>query len=150
MVGAKRLYSVIFILVLLLVALLTFLWVCTVSARTSTDIGVRCVMLMYDFSTPQELATNQRLLQNIVTEELFEDLSIDDTNRAINAYYKFQYAPSSVRVLMSTPGCVIYTLDNEYIDPDDVWVFVYTLDSSGVIDTVNEYQVLSKLSSGGE
>lgn len=148
MAGIKRAYSIILALSLILVALLTVLWVCKVSSSDGIDIGSRCVMLMYDFSTPQELATNQRLLQNITTDQVFETLTIDNTNRAVNAYFKFQYSPSAVNILASTPGCVLYTITNDYVDPDAVWVFLYTLDTSGAISGVTEYQVLARLSGG--
>lgn len=148
MAGIKRAYSIILALSLILVALLTVLWVCKVSSSEGTDIGSRCVMLMYDFSTPQELATNQKLLQNITTDQVFETLTIDNTNRAVNAYFKFQYSPSVVNILASTPGCVLYTITNDYVDPDAVWVFLYTLDTSGAISGVTEYQVLARLSGG--
>lgn len=148
MAGHRKWPYIAFSLLLLLVALLTFLWVVWRSSNISQDIGSRCVRLLYQFSTPQEIVDNQRQLELLVTDEVFSDLNIDDTNRVVNAYYKFKYSTSSVNIVSSAPGCVVYTIANENIDPDSLWIFKYTLDSSGKIDWVKEYSVLD-IRSGG-
>ena len=133
---------IIFICILVFVFLLTILSVSTRVRSSSFDPGVTCVKALYNFEAPADILTNQQFLKSILTEEEFERLKIDDTNRAINAYYKFQYSSSRVVVEDFGRGYVRYRLENDYIDPDTVWVFLYELTSEGKITNVREYSSL--------
>ena len=138
--GASRL---IVVGVIVLVFLLTLLGISTQTETPAVDVGVRCVKLLYEFDLPEDILDNQQLLMSVLTEEEFERLTVDNTNRAINAYYKFQYSPSHVVVDEYGPGYVRYRLENEYIDSDEVWVFLYELTEDGRITNVREYSTLN-------
>lgn len=127
----------------ILVFLLTLLGISAKTDTASADLGVYCVKLLYQFDLPEDILNNQQLLMSVLTEDEFERLTVDDDNRAINAYYKFQYSPSRVLVDDYGPGYVRYRLENEYIDANDVWVFLYELTEDGKITNVREYSVLN-------
>ena len=112
--------------------------------------GVDLVKTMYEFETPNDLARGQEKLKSIVTEELYEDLTVDNLIRAGEAYYKFQYSASKVEIVDVDPYCTTYRIRNKNINPDDIWVLRYTLNDDGIIDSVKEYRLLAPRSSGGD
>lgn len=112
------------------------------------DLGVYCVRLMYEFSTPDELVANQGRLESILSADEFDRLCIDEPNRTINAYYKFQFSPSRVNIVNASEGYVEYTLENDYIDPNTHWVFLYSIESGRVTD-VREYCAIVSEGTGG-
>lgn len=112
----------------------------------SADPGVRCVKLMYEFRTPTELMSKQERLQNILTEEEYARLTVDEEMRAINTYFKFGYAASRVDIVEYGPGYVLYRLANENINYYDLWVFLYEQDETGLLTNIQEYRVLAEQS----
>jgi len=94
------------------------------------DVGVRVVKLMYDFSSPRELAENQYEVEALLAPGEWERLKLDNTIRVTNTYQKFGYSTSHVRIVDYSEGCVIYRLVNDNIDPDTLWLFAYKVDES--------------------
>lgn len=111
-----------------------------VAIAKSVELGIICVNLMYDFETPDDILVNQVALQSLLTEDEFTRLCIDEPNRTINAYYKFKFSPSKVNIVNCSIGYIEYTLENEYIDSDIHWVFLYDVNGNR-LENIREYKV---------
>lgn len=112
------------------------------SSPDTMDVGVRAVKLLYDFGTPRELQRNQEKLGTVFTQEVCDSLTINNTMRQVSGYQKFHYSESKVDIIQSGDGFVVYRLVNDEIEAEALWLFQYTVNGDGKIDSVKEYRVV--------
>lgn len=133
--------------VLVLLLVLVLLQSSILSRRV--DVGCQAVNLLYDFSTPRELVENQTRLQELLTEEEFERLTVDNDLRVVNAYYKFGYSESKVTVLEYSEGYVLYQILNSSVDKNVLWVFQYDKTPDGKLTNIREYRTMNIVGTEG-
>lgn len=117
------------------------------SAGTKADLGVELVKAMYDFENPYELDKNMLVVQKLVTEDVFSDLTIDNEQRTLSTYFKFKDASVHVNVLKSTDSYVLYSLDSEAISVDRKFILIFSVNEEGVINEVKEMECYEYLNS---
>lgn len=117
------------------------------SADTKADLGVELVKAMYDFENPYELDKNMLVVQKLVTEDVFSDLTIDNEQRTLSTYFKFKDASVHVNVLKSTDSYVLYSLDSEAISADRKFILIFSVNEEGVINEVKEMECYEYLNS---
>lgn len=117
------------------------------SAGTKADLGVELVKAMYDFENPYELDKNMLVVQKLVTEDVFSDLTIDNEQRTLSTYFKFKDASVHVNVLKSTDSYVLYSLDSEAISADRKFILIFSVNEEGVINEVKEMECYEYLNS---
>lgn len=117
------------------------------SASTKADLGVELVKAMYDFENPYELDKNMLVVQKLVTEDVFSDLTIDNEQRTLSTYFKFKDASVHVNVLKSTDSYVLYSLDSEAISADRKFILIFSVNEEGVINEVKEMECYEYLNS---
>ena len=117
------------------------------SAGTKADLGVELVKAMYDFENPYELDKNMLVVQKLVTEDVFSDLTIDNEQRSLSTYFKFKDASVHVNVLKSTDSYVLYSLDSEAISADRKFILIFSVNEEGVINEVKEMECYEYLNS---
>lgn len=117
------------------------------SAGTKADLGVELVKAMYDFENPYELDKNMLVVQKLVTEDVFSDLTIDNEQRTLSIYFKFKDASVHVNVLKSTDSYVLYSLDSEAISADRKFILIFSVNEEGVINEVKEMECYEYLNS---
>lgn len=113
------------------------------------DSGVQLVRVMYDFSTPVKLAEQQLVVKDLLVEEEWERLQLDNEARVVNTYWKFQYSSSKVHIVDYSNGYVLYTLENDYIQPEQLWMLRYEKDeATGKLCNVREYKLTETMKGG--
>lgn len=117
------------------------------SSGTKADLGVELVKAMYDFENPYELDKNMLVVQKLVTEDVFSDLTIDNEQRTLSTYFKFKDASVHVNVLKSTDSYVLYSLDSEAISADRKFILIFSVNEEGVINEVKEMECYEYLNS---
>lgn len=117
------------------------------SAGTKADLGVELVKAMYDFENPYELDKNMLVVQKLVTEDVFSDLTIDNEQRTLSTYFKFKDASVHVNVLKSTDSYVLYSLDSKAISADRKFILIFSVNEEGVINEVKEMECYEYLNS---
>ena len=117
------------------------------SAGTKADLGVELVKAMYDFENPYELDKYMLVVQKLVTEDVFSDLTIDNEQRTLSTYFKFKDASVHVNVLKSTDSYVLYSLDSEAISADRKFILIFSVNEEGVINEVKEMECYEYLNS---
>ena len=140
--GSKTKIAIVSTLGSVIVSQLLVLGVYNYASGGNFDIGVETVKTMYQFDTPTELLEKQAYLRSLLVPDEFDRLCIDNDSRAISAYYKFKYRPSKVNVIEHEDGYVLYTLLNDNISKEHLWVFEYCLTDEYFIDDVKEYRVI--------
>lgn len=117
------------------------------SAGTKADLGVELVRAMYDFENPYELDKNMLVVQKLVTEDVFSDLTIDNEQRTLSTYFKFKDTPVHVNILKSMDSYVLYSLDSEAISADRKFILIFSVNEEGIIDEVKEMECYEYLNS---
>lgn len=113
------------------------------SKRTET--AVEAVKDLYQFNQVNELNNNMKNLKKITTSSVYNQLTVDNEERTLNTYLKFKGNPTTVNVIDVTNSYVLYSLTNENIDEDRVFIFMYSFDSKGKICKVRESECLDFL-----
>lgn len=105
------------------------------------SLGIRVLRLMYEYEDVEtDLISNYHQLHEILDEDCWERLSIDNEFRVISAYYKLKGDKTKVEVVKEYPNTIIYRLDNPNIDKDALWVFQYEVKNRRVCN-IKEYQM---------
>jgi len=111
-------------------------------ATSNKDVGVLAVKYMYNFSGVGELDNNMEGLKKITSEAVYNELTLDRTDKALNVYLKFNNKPVSVVIEETGPGYVIYSLDTESITRSRKFVFFFETSKSGKIVKAREGELL--------
>lgn len=105
------------------------------------ELGLRAVKYMYNFQTLAELDDNMDLLKGITTDEVYSQLTVDNTDRALNVYLKFKNKPVLVIPEEATSKYVIYKLQTESLSSDRKFAFFFEVDN-GKISKVRESEII--------
>lgn len=114
----------------------------TTKNSVKAEIGVNAVKLLYEFRDLEGLESQQAALERITTEDVYNQLTIDNEQRLLNTYLKFNEDTVSVNVEDSTELYVIYSLKCESISPDRKFVFMFNVGSDGKICRVRECELI--------
>ena len=110
-----------------------------------TSIAIEAVQDLYQFSKVEDLDKNMVKLKDFTTQSVYNQLTVDYEERTLNTYLKFKGAPTTVNVVKATSSYILYTLTNENIDKDRVFIFMYDFNSKGQISKVRESECLDFL-----
>lgn len=103
-----------------------------VTSGKSKSLGVKAVMLMYNFDTIEQLSEQMAELREITTPEIYEELTIDNEDRTLNTYLKFRGNPVTVSIIKATGDYVMYSLTSESIGTDRIFMFLYETDNQKI------------------
>lgn len=125
--------------------IISALWYAFYYPRNVDDLGVKAVVLMYEFEKIEDLAGQDAELKGITTDTAYNYLTVTDSDRALNTYLKFKKKSCSVRIVRSnfskSGGSVVYTLDSVSVSNGRTFSFIYDL-VDGKIDNPREYECI--------
>ena len=107
--------------------------------------AIEVVQDLYQFSKVEELDSNMLKMQDLTTQSVYNQLTVDNEERTLNTYLKFKGDTTSVNVVKATSSYILYTLTNENIDKDRVFIFMYECNGKGKISSVRESECLDFL-----
>lgn len=102
-------------------------------AKQKITIGEDLVKALYDFKDAYQLDSNMVTVKELTTDAIFNDLTIDNEQRALTTYLKFNSGCSTVKVIKSTESYVMYSLVSESIAEDRIFVFFFDVDNDGKV-----------------
>lgn len=105
-------------------------------------IGEKAVMLMYNFSDAYELDSHMKDLRKITTKEIYNELTINNSDRTLNTYLKFKDNSVDVEIIKSTRDYVLYRLNTESLTTNRKFMFTFDTDIWGRINYVREVEVI--------
>lgn len=106
------------------------------------ELGENAVKLLYDYGTVEQLDFQMSGLKEITTEEVFNQLTIDNEERTLNTYLKFKQDAVTVNVIRSTDKYVMYHLQTNNVSANRIFVFFFTVNDKGLIDWVQEVEAV--------
>lgn len=137
--NAKHRFLAISLLSLSLIAIVGIVGIIHVNKVDSKTLGEQAVMLLYDFGTAEQLNKQMTELKAITTDDVFNQLSIDNSGRTLNTYLKFKNKPVTVNIIKSTSTYVLYSLETESISPERLFLFLFSVRGEK-IDEVREME----------
>lgn len=137
--NVKHWFLTIVLLSLSLIAIVVIVGMIHNNKADSKVLGERAVMLLYDFGTVEQLNKQMTELKAITTDDVFNQLSIDNSGRTLNTYLKFKNKPVTVNIIKSTSTYVLYSLETESISPERLFLFLFSV-RGGKIDGVREME----------
>lgn len=138
----ETLTSVKWVAVALLITLaILFLSETFTMQKQKKELGIKAVKCMYEFTEVGQLQFNMFDLQKITTEPVFNQLTIDNENRALFTYVKFKCDRTSVNVIKATSSYVLYSLKNDNVDSERKFIFMFDCDKTGKISYVREAEI---------
>lgn len=132
------------ILVVVVAVLFDFFYISLHSSSTNVkeEAGKEVVKLLYDFADMEQLEGQQLQLKSKVTEDVFNQLTVDNEERRLNTYLKFNQEVSTVEFLITTDKYIVYRLDCIALETSRVFLFTYHVNSLGKIDRVYEAELI--------
>jgi hypothetical protein len=104
------------------------------SVMSKELLGLDLVRCLYEYDALEEFGTNAVRLKDFVSEEVFDRLSSDNSDRVLSVYLKFNAKPCQVNVIDSTQNYVVYSLISSVIEPERVFAMFFDVDGGKVID----------------
>ena len=135
----KMLKSIVLVTICILALLVTFSAANINKQRQKA--GEQAVKLMYQFVDLQQLQLNMIDLKSITTKPVFNQLTIDNENRSMYTYMKFKGTKTSVKITKATSTYVLYSIENDNIDSDRKFIFMFDCDKTGKISYVREAEI---------
>ncbi len=112
------------------------------TSHVKRELAEEVVRALYDFGSTEQLEAQQLTLKSRLTEEVFNQLTVDNEERRLNTYLKFYGEASSVNILKITDDYIIYGLDCIMIDSKRRFLFVYDVNIEGKINKVYEAELI--------
>jgi len=128
----------IFVAALISIALF-FLSSASVSIKKS--LGIEAVTLMYDFDSLDEVRENQKRLAQIMDEDTYAGLTIDNENRQLYTYVRYYGNKSIINVVEATDRYVLYRIESDCVEPDRLFIMIFEV-SHGRISKIKECECL--------
>lgn len=102
----------------------------------------QAVMLMYNFESFTELYDKQMAeLKEIVTEDVYNNITVENIDRALTTYLKFRQNPAKVTILEKTEDHIIYTITSDSLTTGRKFVMYYDTNIFGKINKMEEAEL---------
>lgn len=105
------------------------------------EVGKQAVLAMYNYSDSSQLDLQMKLLKRITTEEVFNQLTFDNTEKSLRTYLSFRESAVSVVFLKCTDTYILYSLNADTIVSSREFIFLYDVSHEGTISYAKEADV---------
>ncbi len=104
------------------------------------ETGIALLRLLYEYESIDQVYERTDKIRNICSEDVWSLISPDNEEHFSATWGRIGNFPTKVRVVSTRPGIIVYALDNEFIQPKDLWCFEYRIEH-GVFSDVREYKM---------
>ena len=106
-----------------------------------TKLGIEAVKCLYQFTDSAQLQMNMIDLKAITTDAVYNQLTIDNEKRSLYTYVKFYDDITSVKIIKATPNYVLYGVQNDNVEQERRFIFMFDCNSAGKIVYVREAEI---------
>ena len=104
------------------------------SQESNERLGLVAVNSLYSFEDLAQLDRQMVTLKEVTSEEVFNQLTLDYEERSLGTYLKFKGKPTHVKIIRSTEKYVLYSLDNENIAGNRVFLFTFEVENGKITE----------------
>lgn len=113
-----------------------------IESEKRQETGRQLVLALYDYPSVEQLDEQMKIVRGLTTEGVFNQLTLDNEERTLNTYLKFEQKAVTVEILESTEDYVLYTLHTEALSEGRKFIFLYSLNEDGKVDWVQEAECI--------
>lgn len=111
-------------------------------------LGEQALHSLYDFETLDEFDKNISIFETLVTPEVFNTMTANNSDRILGVYLKFKGQPSKVSIIESREGYIVYSLVSDSIERERTFLFTYSVDND-IISSINEAEIVPFMTTKG-
>jgi len=101
------------------------------------NLGVEAVTLMYNFDSLEEVKENQKRLAQIMDNDTYKGLTIDNENRQLYTYVRYYGDRSIINIVEATDRYVLYRIESEQVEADRLFIMLFEVEG-GRISKIKE------------
>lgn len=106
------------------------------------SIGEQVIYALYDFESVEDLSLSDDDLKKLVTDEVYTNLSVTNSDKALNTYLKFKEESVSVEILETRPGSILYTLNTNSLSSGRKFLLLYDVNIFGKVSYAREMECI--------
>lgn len=128
--------------ILSVVLILCILFYTDKLSKTEENLGIQALLALYEFDTVDRLEDNLKKFRHYVSEDVFQQMTIDNSDRVLGVYLKLKGNPCVVDIVESTPNYIIYRLISDSIEEQRLFLFCYEIKNNKIVE-IKEAEIFS-------
>ena len=109
---------------------------------SNTKLGMKALHALYEFHTLDEFEENMKNFESYVSKDVFQQMSIDNSDRILGVYLKMKGNSCTVDVVDSTSDYIVYRLISDSIEEQRLFLFCYKVKGNKIIE-IKEAELFS-------
>lgn len=102
--------------------------------KYNEQLGIQVLTTLYEFETVDEFEKNMEEFQNYVSEDVFYQMTVDNTDRVLGVYLKLKGNSCNVDIVESTSNYIVYHLISNSIERERLFLFCFSVENGKIIE----------------
>ncbi len=120
--------------VVIMILVICFLFYRNTILKSNEKLGIQTLRALYEFNSLDEFEENMRKFEDYVSEDVFQQMTIDNSDRVLGVYLKLKGNSCAVNIVDSTSDYIVYHLISDSIERDRLFLFCYKVSNKKIID----------------
>lgn len=120
--------------VVIMILVICFLFYRNTILKSNEKLGIQTLRALYEFNSLDEFEENMRKFEDYVSEDVFQQMTIDNSDRVLGVYLKLKGNFCAVDIVDSTSDYIVYHLISDSIEKERLFLFCYKVSNKKIID----------------
>lgn len=120
--------------VVIMILVICFLFYRNTILKSTEKLGIQTLRALYEFNSLDEFEENMRKFEDYVSEDVFQQMTIDNSDRVLGVYLKLKGNSCAVDIVDSTSDYIVYHLISDSIEKERLFLFCYKVSNKKIID----------------
>ncbi len=120
--------------VVIMILVICFLFYRNTILKSNEKLGIQTLRALYEFNSLDEFEENMRKFEDYVSEDVFQQMTIDNSDRVLGVYLKLKGNSCAVDIVDSTSDYIVYHLISDSIEKERLFLFCYKVSNKKIID----------------
>ncbi len=120
--------------VVIMTLVICFLFYRNTILKSNEKLGIQALRALYEFNSLDEFEENMRKFEDYVSEDVFQQMTIDNSDRVLGVYLKLRGNSCAVDIVDSTSDYIVYHLISDSIEKERLFLFCYKVSNKKIID----------------
>ena len=124
--------------VVIMILVICFLFYRNTILKSNEKLGIQTLRALYEFNSLDEFEENMRKFEDYVSEDVFQQMTIDNSDRVLGVYLKLKGNSCAVDIVDSTSDYIVYHLISDSIEKERLFLFCYKVSNKKIIDIIKQ------------
>lgn len=120
--------------VVIMILVICFLFYRNTILKSNEKLGIQTLRALYEFNSLDEFEENMGKFEDYVSEDVFQQMTIDNSDRVLGVYLKLKGNSCAVDIVDSTSDYIVYHLISDSIEKERLFLFCYKVSNKKIID----------------